>query len=237
MNKTMTREEQRQRYSEWISKMAADLDSPDANGPRVALYLRMSEFSANQTVVIELMTCEFQVYARKRGWVVKSTYVDKEREHTALNRLLGDCQSGGFDIVVTKFTKRFSDDINEVLEITRKFEEQSVEVYFYGEDAWGSKEIARRYLEGIWPTSHYAFPYLDSSTALPVISQQEFCDHIDDEDFFLVYGNPVIIKAESGTKLLAIAFSLYERYMRILGRGDEIDVIKKECADAYKREK
>ena len=66
---------------------------------------------------------------------------------------------------------------------------------------------------------------------------EEFCDHIDDEDFFLVYGNPVIIKAESGTKLLAIAFSLYERYMRILGRGDEIDVIKKECAEAYKREK
>ena len=84
---------------------------------------------------------------------------------------------------------------------------------------------------------HDAFPYLDGPAALPVISQQEFCDHIEDEDFFLTYGNPVIIKAESGTKLLAIAFPLYERYMRILGLGDEIDMIKKECAEAYEREK
>ena len=80
---------------------------------------------------------------------------------------------------------------------------------------------------------HDAFPYLDSPAALPVVSQQEFCDHIDDEDFFLTYGNPVIVRADSGTKLLAIAFPLYERYMRICGRGDEIDVIKKECAEAY----
>lgn len=80
---------------------------------------------------------------------------------------------------------------------------------------------------------HDAFPYLDSPAALPVITQQEFCDHIDDEDFFLTYGNPVIVRADSGTKLLAIAFPLYERYMRICGRGDEIDMIKKECAEAY----
>ncbi len=158
MNKTMTREEQKQRFKERISKMASELEMMDIDGPRVALYLRMSEFSANQTVVIELMTCEFQGYARKRGWAVKSTYVDKGREHTALNRLLDDCQSGDFDIVVTKFTKRFSDDINEVLEITGKFEARSVEVYFDGEDAWGSGEISRRYLEGIWPTIRYPYP-------------------------------------------------------------------------------
>ena len=38
-------------------------------------------------------------------------------------------------------------------------------------------------------------PYLE-------ITQQVFCDHIEDEDFFLVYGNPVILRADSGTKLL-----------------------------------
>ncbi|MBP3902566.1 MAG: hypothetical protein J6D53_14110 [Blautia sp.] len=64
----------------------------------------------------------------------------------------------------------------------------------------------------------------------PEISQQEFCDHIDDDDFFLVYGNPVIIKADSGTKLLCIAFPMYERIMRSIGRENEIEEIKRECA-------
>ena len=64
----------------------------------------------------------------------------------------------------------------------------------------------------------------------PEISQQEFCDHIDDDDFFLVYGNPVIIKADSGTKLLCIAFPMYERIMCSIGMGDEIEEIKRECA-------
>ena len=68
------------------------------------------------------------------------------------------------------------------------------------------------------------------------ITQQEFCDHIEDEDFFLVYGNPVVIRADSGTKLLAIAFPMYERLMRLVGRGDEADRIIKECAEAHARE-
>ena len=81
-----------------------------------------------------------------------------------------------------------------------------------------------------------AFPYLDCNSALPVISQQEFCDHIEDDDFFQTYGNPVVIRENSGTKLLATAFPMYERYMRIIGRGDEIDVIKRECAQACEAE-
>jgi hypothetical protein len=28
---------------------------------------------------------------------------------------------------------------------------------------------------------------------------------------------------------------MYERYMRIIGLGDEIDVIKRECAEAYEQ--
>ena len=69
----------------------------------------------------------------------------------------------------------------------------------------------------------------------PEITQQEFCDHIEDDDFFLVYGNPVVIRADSGTKLLAIAFPFYERQMRLIGRGDEIEAIKRECAEAYRK--
>ena len=37
------------------------------------------------------------------------------------------------------------------------------------------------------------------------IGQQEFCDHIGDEDFFQAYENPLIINCYGGRKLLAIA--------------------------------
>ena len=63
--------------------------------------------------------------------------------------------------------------------------------------------------------------------SFPEISQQEFCDHIEDEDFFLTYGNPVIINAHSGTRLLCIAFPMVERLMRAAGRGEEVEEIKR----------
>ena len=97
------------------------------------------------------------------------------------------------------------------------------------EDGESEEEARNRQLK----KEQDAFPYLSSPATIPVISQQEFCDHIDDADFFLTYGNPVIVRADSGTKLLATAFPMYERYMQICGREDEIDVIKKACAEAY----
>ena len=44
-----------------------------------------------------------------------------------------------------------------------------------------------------------------------MISQQEQCDHIEDEDFLLRYGNPVVIKADNGTVLVLMAIEYYER--------------------------
>ena len=45
----------------------------------------------------------------------------------------------------------------------------------------------------------------------------------------------MVIRADSGAKLLAIAFPLYERQMRLIGRGDKIEAIKRECAEAYRK--
>lgn len=53
------------------------------------------------------------------------------------------------------------------------------------------------------------------------ISQQEFCDHIEDEDFFLAYGNLLIINCDNGKKVAAIAWPLAERMLRLTGRGEE----------------
>ena len=57
------------------------------------------------------------------------------------------------------------------------------------------------------------------------ISQQEFCDHLEDDDFTKVYGNPVIIRCDDGKKLVATAWPLAERMMRAAGKGDEADEV------------
>ncbi len=43
-----------------------------------------------------------------------------------------------------------------------------------------------------------------------MISQQEFCDHIEDDDFLLRYGNPVAVRADDGTVLVLMAIEYYE---------------------------
>ena len=45
----------------------------------------------------------------------------------------------------------------------------------------------------------------------PAISAKEFAEHIEEENFFLRYGNPVCIFTEEGHEYLCIAIELYER--------------------------
>ena len=55
---------------------------------------------------------------------------------------------------------------------------------------------------------------MDDSLTLPqinMISQQEFCDHIEDDDFLLRYGNPVAVKSENSQVLICMAVAYYER--------------------------
>ena len=44
-----------------------------------------------------------------------------------------------------------------------------------------------------------------------MISQQELCDHIEDDDFLLRYGNPIAVKSDDGTVLELMAIEYYER--------------------------
>ena len=57
---------------------------------------------------------------------------------------------------------------------------------------------------------------------LQEITQQEFCDHIEDEDFFRTYGNPVVINCNNGQKVVAIAWPMAERMLRMTGQADEV---------------
>ena len=47
--------------------------------------------------------------------------------------------------------------------------------------------------------------------SINVITQQEFCSHIEDDDFIYKYGNPVAIQAEDGSRLVCMAIEYYER--------------------------
>ncbi|MBR1711309.1 MAG: hypothetical protein IJ719_21225 [Clostridia bacterium] len=49
---------------------------------------------------------------------------------------------------------------------------------------------------------------------LPTISEQEFVDHIADEDFLPVYGNPIIINCKAGYKLIFMAWPMMERFLK-----------------------
>ena len=60
---------------------------------------------------------------------------------------------------------------------------------------------------------------------LPVISAEAFAEHIEEEDFFLRYGNPVCTSTENGHEYLCIAIELYER---LYGKVELPDGIKPE---------
>ena len=60
---------------------------------------------------------------------------------------------------------------------------------------------------------------------LPAISAEEFAEHIEEEDFFLRYGNPVRIFTENGFEYLCIAIELYER---LFGKAELPDGINAE---------
>ena len=46
---------------------------------------------------------------------------------------------------------------------------------------------------------------------LPQISEDEFTAHIEDDDFFRKYGNPVVIHSEEHDELVCMSYAYYER--------------------------
>lgn len=113
-----------------------------------------------------------------------------------------------------------------------RYEKIKVTLVYPVEDGETEEQARNRVMQ----KAHETFPFLDRPCIFPEISVQEFCDHLEDEGFFLTYGNPVVIRADNGIRLLAIAFPLYERYLRIIGREDEVQMLNRECALQYERE-
>ena len=66
---------------------------------------------------------------------------------------------------------------------------------------------------------------------MPEISVSEFREHIEEDDFLLRYGNPVVINSDNGKKLVCLSWEFYERLMKLSGRSDELDKINRQIAD------
>ncbi len=52
---------------------------------------------------------------------------------------------------------------------------------------------------------------MSQSQYLNWISEQEFCEHIEDEYFSKIYGNPAFIKSDNGQGLVCMTIEYYER--------------------------
>lgn len=72
--------------------------------------------------------------------------------------------------------------------------------------------------------------------SLHEISQKEFVDHIDEDNFFQLFGNPVIINCDNGQKLVCMAWSMAERLMRMTGHGEEADEVIRRAAEMNRNE-
>ena len=48
---------------------------------------------------------------------------------------------------------------------------------------------------------------------LPMVTEKEFCAHIEDDDFPIRYGNPVCIHTNDGKLLVCMTYKLYERLL------------------------
>ena len=49
------------------------------------------------------------------------------------------------------------------------------------------------------------------SFMLPSVTEKEFCEHIEENDFPIRYGNPVRIHMEDGHDIVGMTIELYER--------------------------
>lgn len=69
---------------------------------------------------------------------------------------------------------------------------------------------------------------MDKYMYLPNMTQEEYVEHIEDEDFFRKYGNPVVVRAESGDDCVAMSVQLYDRIAEECGLPETKELIEHE---------
>ena len=63
---------------------------------------------------------------------------------------------------------------------------------------------------------------------LPTLSEDEFVENIDKDDFFRKFGNPAVIHTKAGDRCIVLSAELYDRTAELCGLPGTMELIKSE---------
>ena len=63
---------------------------------------------------------------------------------------------------------------------------------------------------------------------LPMLTENEFVENVDKDDFFRKYGNPAVIRTKTGERCIVLSAELYDRMAERCGRPETKGLIKAE---------
>ncbi|MDE7207381.1 MAG: recombinase family protein [Lachnospiraceae bacterium] len=134
MKDTDRKEQIRQRYKgisidalEIIPAIPQESFFNDNSEKRVAIYARVSTDDARQTSSYELQKNHYRdVVSQHPGWTLIEIYADEGISGTSLRhrdafiRMIDDCKSGKFDLIVTKSVSRFARNVVDCIGYVRQ---------------------------------------------------------------------------------------------------------------------
>ena len=104
---------------------------------RVAAYCRVSTESDEQLVSLEAQKQHYKTYIKKNpDWVFVGVYYDegitgtKKDKRAGLLKMIGDCEQGKIDFIITKSISRFARNTTDCLELVRKLAGLGIYLYF-----------------------------------------------------------------------------------------------------------
>lgn len=63
---------------------------------------------------------------------------------------------------------------------------------------------------------------------LPMLTEDEFVENIDKDDFFRRFGNPAVIQTKSGERSIVLSTELYDQMAELCGRPRTKEIIENE---------
>lgn len=121
----------------------------DDSEKRVAIYVRVSTDSINQTSSFELQKNYYtDIVDRHKGWTLVDIYADEGISGTSLNhrdsflRMIEDCKTGNIDLIVTKSVSRFARNLEDCIHYVYELRSMPhpVAIYFEVENIYTLNE-------------------------------------------------------------------------------------------------
>ncbi len=146
MNKNDQKAKVRERYQQQSTLERVLIPARPRTGPfesatiqRVCAYCRVSTDSVEQLSSFELQRAYYQELSEHNpNWDLRMIYADEGISGTSLrnrdqfNQMISDCESGRFDLVVTKSVSRFARNVVDCISLVRRLKNlpHPVGVYF-----------------------------------------------------------------------------------------------------------